>query len=575
MATQSIGRVQGPGIYLGTPTWRDDANHALGRKWTVDQADIMPLAGDLIMTTFNTGNVFRITEVVGSEYRTAETATFSIKGLKGDTGATGPQGPAGATGPQGPAGAAGATGPQGPAGAAGVNGSAARGIWLGRPTDATDGTDRFMWPFTAIDGASADKRPSVKDYVVNKADGAMYVIDSVASDTCASSKTVAMQVQLTNGSILPIEKGGTGASTSVAAMAALAMKDGSIVITDGPATGVKADSKSVIIAQDIGYAGVESVMIGYQARAGALGGNYGTPGDSCVAVGHRSTADQNYSTAVGASTNALDDNATAIGQGAQSTKQGASLGSKASALAVNSTAVGHRSWASHVASVAIGAGAKTSMDNEVSVGADEPQYAEFPEKRTISHVAEPTLAHHAATKGYVDNLAIPNQWGGMEASASSTAFMSGSPASHFDFRFPKPGAQWGFATFDIGTPTNTETYTVKPKHQGGKLFELDYLTIDKGGGLVADGATIGCINGGALLKNPLAGGGLDICSVAWDFYYDATNDRIYLCPATTATFSVVHMPSSLCVFDYPIVIKSQEESSQSGHRESSSDDSVP
>ena len=50
----------------------------------------------------------------------------SLKGPKGETGATGPQGkagPQGATGPQGPAGATGPQGPQGPAGATPVKGT--------------------------------------------------------------------------------------------------------------------------------------------------------------------------------------------------------------------------------------------------------------------------------------------------------------------------------------------------------------------------------------------------------------------------------------------------------------------
>lgn len=45
---------------------------------------------------------------------------LSLKGAKGDTGATGPQGETGATGPQGPKGDTGETGPQGETGPAGT-----------------------------------------------------------------------------------------------------------------------------------------------------------------------------------------------------------------------------------------------------------------------------------------------------------------------------------------------------------------------------------------------------------------------------------------------------------------------
>lgn len=47
----------------------------------------------------------------------------SLKGAKGDTGATGPQGETGATGPQGPKGDTGDTGPQGPKGDKGDTGA--------------------------------------------------------------------------------------------------------------------------------------------------------------------------------------------------------------------------------------------------------------------------------------------------------------------------------------------------------------------------------------------------------------------------------------------------------------------
>lgn len=77
---------------------------------------------------------------------TAKVFTFAFSGIKGETGATGPQGPkgdTGATGPQGPQGATGATGPrgeQGPQGETGTQGPQGTAAGFGSATASVDGS---------------------------------------------------------------------------------------------------------------------------------------------------------------------------------------------------------------------------------------------------------------------------------------------------------------------------------------------------------------------------------------------------------------------------------------------------
>ena len=75
---------------------------------------------------------------------TAKVFTFAFSGIKGETGATGPQGPkgdTGATGPQGPQGATGATGPRGergPQGETGTQGPQGTAAGFGEATASVD-----------------------------------------------------------------------------------------------------------------------------------------------------------------------------------------------------------------------------------------------------------------------------------------------------------------------------------------------------------------------------------------------------------------------------------------------------
>lgn len=161
--------------------------------------------------------------------------------------------------------------------------------------------------------------------------------------------------------------------------------NGNLTFTSLPGSGetaLRSKNSSVTVASSPISNSVSSTSLGQSTTAGQYAiaiGSFPTAGNSGIAVGQNANAGTS-SIAVGPNAIATGAHTTAIGDGANAT-------------GANSTAIGANAIASEANTVSVGSAPFTSEDGTRSPGA----------YRRIVNVADPTKAHDAATKTYVDS----------------------------------------------------------------------------------------------------------------------------------------------------------------------------
>lgn len=253
-------------------------------------------------------------------------------------------------------------------------------------------------------------KSQVDDLLSNKADTDEIITDYNDLENKPTSLT-------DFGGVLPINQGGTGASTSENARTNLDVYSKSevdnlispeleIVQNTGTSETAVMSQKAVSEMNAIGEGAVaynaskkvNNIAFGGNASAGA-----GTGSDSSnTAIGYNAIGTGGSATAVGCSAKANKNQSTSIGTASSATSiYCTSLGTMCNSTANYSTSIGSNATVSGIYSVTLGYYSRTTEASVVSVG-DGSTNANYGTRRIVN-VKDPVNAQDAATKKYVDD----------------------------------------------------------------------------------------------------------------------------------------------------------------------------